>query len=93
MWSHIKSALRNLLHKQQVESELDDEIASYVAAVTDEKIAAGLAPEEARRRALAECGGTEHVKQAVRNSRAPASPRWRCAEHSAPAACALFASL
>ncbi len=72
MWSHIKSALRNLLHKQQVESELDDEIASYVAAVTDEKIASGLAPEEARRRALAECGGTEQVKQAVRNSRAGA---------------------
>src|SRR5271170_4047109 len=64
MWSHIKSALRNLLHKQQVESELDDEIASYVAAITDEKIAAGLPPQEARRRALAECGGTEHVKQA-----------------------------
>jgi predicted permease len=70
MWSHIKSALRNLLHTQQVESELDDEIASYVAVVTDEKIAAGLAPEQARRSALAECGGTEHVKQAVRNSRA-----------------------
>ena len=72
MWSHIKSALRNLLHTRQVESELDDEIASYVAAVTDEKIAAGLPPEEARRRALAECGGTEHVKQAVRNGRAGA---------------------
>ena len=70
MWFHIKSALRNLLRGQRVESELDDEIASYVAAVTDEKIATGLAPEEARRRALAECGGTEHVKQAVRNSRA-----------------------
>jgi hypothetical protein len=55
MWSHIKSALRNLLHRQQVESELDAEIASYVAAVTDEKIASGLAPEEARRLALAEC--------------------------------------
>jgi predicted permease len=72
MWSHIKSALRNLLHTQQVESELDDEIASYFAAVTDEKIATGLAPEEARRRALAECGGTEHVKQAVRTGRAGA---------------------
>jgi predicted permease len=72
MWSHIKAAFRNLLHTQQAESELDNEIASYVAAVTDEKIAAGLAPEEARRRALAECGGTEHVKQAVRNSRAGA---------------------
>lgn len=72
MWSHLKSALRNLLHSQQVDSELDAEIETYVAAVTDEKIAAGLAPEEARRRALAECGGKEQVKQAVRNSRAGA---------------------
>jgi hypothetical protein len=72
MWSQIKAAFRNLLHAQQVECELDDEIASYVAGVTDEKIAAGLAPQEARRRALAECGGTEHVKQAVRISRAGA---------------------
>jgi predicted permease len=70
MWSYIKSALHNLLHKQQVETELDDEIRSYVDAVTDEKIAAGLSPEEARRRALAESGGMEQVKQAVRNSRA-----------------------
>jgi hypothetical protein len=44
MWSHIKAAFRNLLHTQQVECELDDEIASYVAAVTEEHIAAGLAP-------------------------------------------------
>jgi predicted permease len=72
MWSHIKSALRNLLHRQQVESELDDEIASYVAALTEEKIATGVVPEEARRRALAECGGAEHVKQSVRNNRAGA---------------------
>jgi len=70
MWSHIQSALRNLLRTQQVESELDDEIASYVDAVTEEKIAMGFAPGEARRRALDECGGTEHVKQAVRNGRA-----------------------
>jgi putative ABC transport system permease protein len=72
MWSHIQSVLRNLRHTQQVESELDDEIAGYVAAVTEEKIAAGFSPAEARRRALAECGGTEHVKQAVRNGRAGA---------------------
>ncbi|WP_213804064.1 ABC transporter permease [Granulicella sp. dw_53] len=68
----MRSTLRNLLHTQKVESDLDDEIASYVATATDEKIAAGLAPEEARRRVLAECGGTEHVKQAVRNGRAGA---------------------
>ena len=72
MWPHIKAVFRNLLHTQQVDTELNDEIASYVDAVTEEKIAAGFAPEEARRRALAECGGTEHVKQAVRNGRAGA---------------------
>ena len=70
MWSHLKSAFRNLLHKQQVESDLDDEIRSYVDAVTAEKIAAGMNAEEARRQALAECGGAEQVKQAVRNGRA-----------------------
>jgi hypothetical protein len=70
MWSHIKAVFRNLLHTQQVESELDDEIASYVDAVTEEKIAAGFAPEEARRRALAECGGTEHVKRCSMLARA-----------------------
>src|SRR5271156_6467553 len=42
MWPPIKSAVRNLLHKQQVDSELSDEIESYVAAVIDEKIADGL---------------------------------------------------
>ena len=70
MWSHIKSALRNLLHKQQIESDLDEEIQSYVDAVTDERITAGFTPEEARRSALAECGGAEPTKQSVRNSRA-----------------------
>ncbi len=72
MWSRIKSAFRNLRHKQQVETNLDAEIRSYVDALTDEKIAAGLSPHEARRRALAECGGMEQVKQAVRNGRAGA---------------------
>jgi putative ABC transport system permease protein len=70
MWSRIKSSLRNLRHKQQIESELDSEIRSYVDAVTEEKIASGLSHEEARRRALAESGGMEQVKQAVRNVRA-----------------------
>jgi len=59
-----------LLHKRKIESNLDAEIRSYVDAVTDEKIARGLSYDEARRRALAESGGMEQVKQAVRNNRA-----------------------
>jgi len=70
MWSRIRFTLRNLLGKQEVETDLDAEIRSYVDVVTDEKIASGLSPEEARRRALAESGGMEQVKQAVRNQRA-----------------------
>ncbi len=70
MWSQVKCALRNLLHKQQIESDLDAEIRSYVDAVTEEKMASNLSYNEARRRALAESGGMEQVKQAVRNGRA-----------------------
>jgi predicted permease len=70
MWSRVRPALRNLLRKQQIESDLGAEISSYIDAVTDEKIAGGLSRDEARRTALAEFGGTEQVKQAVRNSRA-----------------------
>lgn len=66
----FKSAMRTILHKQQVESELDMELRSYVDAIADEKIATGISPSEARRQALAESGGLEQVKQAVRDRRA-----------------------
>src|SRR5580692_4574290 len=69
-WLRFKSALRNLLRKPRVESLLDDEIRAYVDLATDEKIAAGLSAAEARRTALAEFGGVEQVKQAVRDRRA-----------------------
>jgi predicted permease len=53
--------------------ELDAEIRAYVEAVTEEMIAVGVEPVEARRRALADAGCVEPVKQAVRNGRAGAS--------------------
>ncbi len=68
--SWLRAAFRNLLHKRQVEDRLDDEVRSWADLLTDEKIAAGLSPAEARRRALAESGGVEQVKQAVRDRRA-----------------------
>jgi putative ABC transport system permease protein len=72
MWLRIRFILRNLLKKQQVNSDLDAEIRSYIDAVTEEKMASGLHPDEARRCALAEIGGVEQVKQSVRNVRAGA---------------------
>jgi predicted permease len=72
LWSRINSILRNLFQKQQVESQLDDEVRAYVDMMTDERIAVGMSASEARRTALAEFGGIEQVKQAVREHRAGA---------------------
>jgi predicted permease len=70
LWSRIKSTLQNLSHKPEIESHLDQELRSYVDMVTDERISAGMSASEARRTALAELGGIEQVKQAVREHRA-----------------------
>jgi predicted permease len=70
IWSRMRFALRNLLHKEQAERQLDSELRAYVDMVTDEKIAEGVSASEARRSTLAEVGGVEQVKQAVRDRRA-----------------------
>ena len=66
----IRSILRNLFRKQEVESQLDQEVRAYVEMMADERIAAGMAASEARRTAIADFGGIEQVKQAVREHRA-----------------------
>jgi hypothetical protein len=67
--SRIRSGLRNLINKHRVEAQLDDELRAYVELVTDEKVAAGVSSAEARRSTLAELGGVEQVKQAIREER------------------------
>jgi putative ABC transport system permease protein len=67
--SRIRSGLRNLMNKPRAEAQLDDELRAYVELVTDEKVAAGASSAEARRSTLAELGGVEQVKQAVREER------------------------
>ncbi|MBE7158858.1 MAG: ABC transporter permease, partial [Rhodospirillales bacterium] len=54
---------------KQREDDLHEEIRAYVALTEDEKIASGMIPAEAHRLALAEAGGAEQIKQAVRDSR------------------------
>ncbi|HEY6413450.1 MAG TPA: ABC transporter permease [Edaphobacter sp.] len=72
LWSRINSIKRNLFRKQQVESQLEDEVRACVDMMTDERIAAGMSASEARRTALVEFGGIEQAKQAVREHRAGA---------------------
>ncbi len=76
--------IRNLLRKPQVERQLDQELRAYVEMATDQRIASGESPAEARRAALAEFGGVEQVKQAVRDHRSGASLEllWQDARYS-----------
>lgn len=70
LWSRVKSVLRNLFGKQRVERQLDDEVRACVDLMADERMAAGMTADEARRTAMAEFGGIEQAKQAVRDHRA-----------------------
>lgn len=69
MWQRTRAALGNLLHKLRIEADLDAEIQACAEMLADEKMAEGVAPAEARRRALAELGGVEQLKQSVRDER------------------------
>src|SRR5262245_40595807 len=63
------SLFRNLFDKREVERDLDQELRSYIELLTEEKIRAGLPPDEARRAARAEAGSIEHIKDEVRDVR------------------------
>jgi hypothetical protein len=62
LWARLKSLSRNLLRRQQVESQLDEELRSYADMLADEKISAGIPAQEGRRTTLADLGGIEQVK-------------------------------
>ena len=68
--ARILAAFRNLFRKSDVENRLDAEVHSYADLLTDENIASGMSPSEARRIALAQSGGLEQIKQSVRDRRA-----------------------
>ena len=70
--ARARSAWRNLVHRDAVEHELDDELRAYVDLLAAEKERAGLPPDEAHRRALVEAGGVEQVKESVRDARSGA---------------------
>jgi uncharacterized membrane protein len=67
--SKLTRIVRNLLRKPQVERQLDEEVRACVDMAIDERVVSGASPAEARRVALAEFGGVEQVKQAVRDPR------------------------
>jgi putative ABC transport system permease protein len=65
----LLTVLRNLLERERLERDLDEEVRSYVDLLADEKRAAGLPEQAAGRAAIVEVGGLEQVKEHVREQR------------------------
>src|SRR5580704_11558413 len=61
--------LDRLFHKSRSESELDKELRFHLEQQIAGYLAAGISPEEARRRANLEFGGLNRVKEEVRDTR------------------------
>jgi putative ABC transport system permease protein len=57
------------LRKSKLEKQLDSELRFHVEQQTADNIAAGMNPDEARRRALAQFGGLEYIKEETRDAR------------------------
>ena len=68
----LRELTRNLRHGARRDAELRDEVGSYLDLLTDEKVAAGLPREAARRAALLELGSVDAVTEETRNVRAGA---------------------
>jgi hypothetical protein len=49
------------------EAQFDSELRFHLDALTQENIAAGLSPDEARRKARLDFGGPEHIKEDLRD--------------------------
>lgn len=67
--SRLSGLWRNLLRRDRVERELDDEIRATLDQLIEEKIEAGVRPDQARRLAMLELGGVESVKEQIRDER------------------------
>ena len=61
--------IRRLFQKSHAEEQLDQELRFHLDRQTADYIAAGISPEEARRRATLEFGGLDRIKEEVRDTR------------------------
>src|SRR5574338_697298 len=70
--SRLSRLVRNTFTRSHVERDLDADVRAYAELLAAEKVRGGLREPEARRAALVELGGIEHVKDEVRDVRAGA---------------------
>src|SRR6266498_2543230 len=65
----LRFRLRSLFERRRVEEEIDEELRYHVDRETDELIARGIDPKEARYAALRAFGGLAQRKEECRDSR------------------------
>ena len=68
MWRQIRARLRSLWRWRRQESELDEEIRFHLARETEERIAAGVSPEEARAAARRDFGNVTLTRELTREA-------------------------
>jgi len=61
--------LRSLFHKDKLDRDLQDELASHLELHIADNLRSGMSPDEARRDALLKLGGIEQAKESVRDLR------------------------
>lgn len=73
MLSKLKTRLRTLLRRSEIERELDDELRYHIERQSEQNIRMGMNPEAARDAARRAFGGVEQAKELSRDAR---GARW-----------------
>lgn len=68
MFSRIRSTLSTWARRRRFERDLSSEIETHIDLLTEDLIARGLSPDDARRRARAEFGSVEAAKEGCREA-------------------------
>ncbi|HXX17129.1 MAG TPA: ABC transporter permease [Candidatus Eremiobacteraceae bacterium] len=69
LFTKIRAFLRNIFSSRGVDADLDQEVHSHLAMLTDENLRSGMSQSEAQRAARIELGGIEQLKEQVRDQR------------------------
>jgi predicted permease len=69
MFSGLLRSARSVLRRDAAETDLDKELRFHIERLTEQNIARGMSPQEARRDALVTFGGVERVKEECRDER------------------------
>ena len=83
MFAALMTRLRGLLQRRRVAREMDDELGFHIEMETHANVGLGMSRAEARRRALADLGGVDQTKEAIRDVRATwVDSVWQDARHA-----------